>query len=202
MPVLDHAETSILGAVAYAIGLAWLLVPRFGPEFLKAFIYDRLLSTLNPSLVEYGPSLAMAGLGSYLFWLSNGKIWRVGREASARAGRRRVAPMHEIVTHVARSIDDADATKFWPEARRAIRQAALDGEIKICGHKSEDTGNDTATSWSLVSTAIPKAYWELADINSLATAITCADQLVGHTFPHRLSATVTSLPMIRRFCPR
>ena len=89
--------------------------------------------------------------------------------------------------HVARSIDDTDATKFWPEARRVIRQAALDGEVKICGHKSEDTGNDTATSWSLVSTAIPKAYWELADINSLATAITCADQFVGHTFPHRLS---------------
>ena len=143
--------------------------------------------TLNPNLVEYGPSLAMAGLGSYLFWLSNGKSWRVRGEASARTGRRRVAPMHEVVAHVARSIDDTDAAKFWPEARRVIRQAALDGKIKICGHKSEDTGNDTATSWSLVSTAIPQTYWELADITAHATAMTCADQFLVHTFPHRLS---------------
>lgn len=184
--LLDQERNRIFGALAFFIAIAWSLVARFSPEFLRAFIYDRLLSRLDPIFVEYGPSVAMAALGSYLFWLSSGKSWRISGKASARTARR-VAPMHEVVAHVARSIDDTDAAKFWPEARRVIRQAALDGRMKICGHKSEETGNATATSWSLVSTAIPQAYWELADINSLATAITCADQFVGHTFPHRLS---------------
>jgi hypothetical protein len=95
--------------------------------------------------------------------------------------------MHEVVAHVAQRIDDRDMAKFWPKARQVIRQAALDGKIKICGHKSEETGNTTATSWSLVSTAVPQAYWELAEIAVGATAITCADQFWVHTFPHRLS---------------
>jgi hypothetical protein len=177
----------ILAALAYAIGVAWPVVLHFGPDFLRALIYERLLSTLNPSLVDFGPSVAMAALGSYLFWLSNGKNWRVGGEASARAEPRRVAPMHEIVAHVARWTDDTDTAKFWPEARRVIRQAALDGNIKIRGHKSEETGNVTETSWSLVSTAVPQAYWELAEITVGATVKTSADQFAVHTFPHRLS---------------
>jgi hypothetical protein len=45
----------------------------------------------------------------------------------------------------------------------------------------------TATLWSLVITAVPQAYWELAEIAVGATAITCADQFSVHTFPHRLS---------------
>ena len=181
---IDHR---ILGLLAYAIAAAWPIVLRFSPEFLRSFIYERLLSTLNPSLVDYGPSLGMVALGSYLFWLSNGKSWRVRGDASPGAGPQRVAPMHEVVAHVAQRIDDRDNAKFWPKARRAIRQAALDGKIKICGHKSEETGNTTATSLSLVSTAVPQAYWELAEIAVGATAMTCADQFWVHTSPHRLS---------------
>jgi hypothetical protein len=185
--VLDHTRNGILGALAFAIAVVWPVVTRFGPECLKAFVYERLSSTLNPIFVDYGPSVAMAALGSYLFWLSNGKSWRVRGEPPAQAGRRRGAPMYEVVAHVARWIDDTDEAKFWPEARRVIRQAALDGKIKICGHKSEETGNATETSWSLVRTAVPQAYWELAEITVLATAISWADQFVVHTGPHRLS---------------
>jgi hypothetical protein len=36
-------------------------------------------------------------------------------------------PMHKVISHVAARIFDSDASKFWPSARRAIRQAALDG---------------------------------------------------------------------------
>ena len=84
--VLDNTRNGILGALAFAIAVVWPVVTRFGPECLKAFVYERLSSTLNPIFVEYGPSLAMAGLGSYLFWLSNGRSWRVRGEGSARAG--------------------------------------------------------------------------------------------------------------------
>ncbi len=99
----------------------------------------------------------------------------------------RVVPMHEIVAHVVARIRDSDASKFWPGARRAIRQAALDGKIQIYGHKSEETGNSYATSWSLVSTVVPQGYWELADITEVATSAEHAEELMHHTRPHRLS---------------
>ena len=62
--VLDHTRNSILGALAFAIAVVWPVVTRFGPECLKAFVYERFSSTLNPIFVDYGPSVAMAALGS------------------------------------------------------------------------------------------------------------------------------------------
>jgi hypothetical protein len=179
--LLDYRRTSIFGILAIVIAATWHLLVRFSPEFLRAFIYDRLLASFDPILVDYGPSAAMVGLGAYLYWLDR-KSWRVGSEASAQ-----VAPIHEVVAHAAKWIDDKDAAKYWPEARRAIRQAALDGQIKIRGHKSEETGNDSGTSWSLVSTTIPQNYWELAEIRPCASTIMFGDDLVAHTFPHKLS---------------
>jgi hypothetical protein len=98
-----------------------------------------------------------------------------------------LAPMHKVVEHVADCISDKNKSKFWPEARRAIRQAALDGQIKIYGHKSEETGNPNATSWSLVRTPIPSSYWQFADIAVLATGAGFAEEFAVHTFPHQLS---------------
>jgi hypothetical protein len=74
-------------------------------------------------------------------------------------------------------ITDDDASKFWPGARLAIRQAALDGKVQIYGHKSEETGNHNGTSWSLVSTEVPQGYWEFADITEVATSTEYANEL-------------------------
>jgi hypothetical protein len=125
-------------------------------------------------------------------WVAAYAVWANERRArnDAEAKLRPVvwdAPMHEVVAHVAERINDTDTAKFWPEVRRVIRQAALDGNILICGHKSEDTGNPTATSWSLVSTRVPQAYWEFADITVGATVKSSADRFGPHTLQHRLS---------------
>lgn len=40
--VLDHTRNGILGALAFAIAVVWPVVTRFGPECLKAFVYERL----------------------------------------------------------------------------------------------------------------------------------------------------------------
>jgi hypothetical protein len=95
--------------------------------------------------------------------------------------------MYKVISHVAARIADSDTSKFWPNARLAIRQAALDGSIQIYGQKSEDTGNSDATSWSGGRIPIPQAYWELADITEAATSPAHANELMSNTRPHRLS---------------
>ncbi len=120
--LFDLPRTSIFGILAFAIAAGWQLVARFSPEFLRAFIYERLLSTIGPTLVDYGPSAVMVVVATYLFWVG-GKSWRGWGEATAR-----FVPIQEVVAHVTKWINDTDAAKYWPEARR-VRQAALDGKI-------------------------------------------------------------------------
>jgi hypothetical protein len=173
------------GLAAFAAAAAWPIGSRWLPEFVRSVIYDRVLFILGPGLGTYGPPAALVALGAYLFWLSGGKSWRLRPKETTASTQ--LAPMHEIVAHVAPRIPDTNASKCWPDARRAIRQAALKGDIQIYGHKSEDTGNPHATSWSLVSTPVPQTYWELADITPVATKPTVADELMHHTIQHQLS---------------
>jgi hypothetical protein len=111
----------------------------------------------------------------------------VRRKSRAGVSLPDVVPMHMVVARVAARIPNKDASKFWPGARLAIRQAALNGEIQIYGHQSEDTGNSNATSWSLVSTPVPRDYWELAEITEIATSPEHGEELLHQTRPHRLS---------------
>jgi hypothetical protein len=119
-------------------------------------------------------------------------FWPVVSEAAKRlrgkneAAADRLTPMHKVIEHVAGRIRDTNGSKFWPEARLAIRQAALDGHVQVYGHKSENTGNTGATSWSFVSTLIPRGYWELADLTETAYA-GYAEDFLPHTREHRLS---------------
>ncbi len=130
--------------------------------------------------------IACFGVAGWGFWpvisTPSNRTWGASRGAVDR-----LAPMHEVIRHVAPRVNDVDASKFWPEARRAIRQAALDGRIEVYVCKSEETGNPSATSWSLVRTAIPSSYWQYADIAVLATDPAHADEFALHTFPHQLS---------------
>jgi hypothetical protein len=111
--------------------------------------------------------------------------WGFGSRGTARSNR--LAPMHRVVAHVAGRTSDKNQGQYWPDARRSIRQAALEGRIQVYGCKSEETDNPNATSWSFARTAVPPGYWELADITERATNENCADELGLHTFPHRLS---------------
>ena len=143
------------GLAAFVVSAAWPIGSKWLPEFVRAVIYEPVLQMLGPVLGTYGPSAALASLGLFLFWLSGGKRWW---PASAIA---QFAPMHEIVAHVAARIADCNTADFWPIARHTIRQAALDGAVQIYGHKSEEAGNPNATSWSLVSSPIPRGYWDM-----------------------------------------
>ena len=93
-------------------------------------------------------------------------------------------PMFKAVQHVSWRLDDRDAAKFWPGARLAIRQAALDKKITIRGHKSSEPMK--GSRWNAVETDIPSDYWETADIMPLATSPE-GDELLTHTLPHKYS---------------
>jgi len=170
-------------------------MPEYSP---RPQVWD--VVTLCATACMMGASTAFPQLGYHvgllLFWIGLAgtlgyPAWRWGqhylylRPQVVHAAA--LKPVHEIVAYVAGRIGDTNTAKCWPDARRAIRQAALDGNIRIYGCKSEDTGNSQATSWSLVRTLIPPDYWELADLTGIATAEHWEEQLTPHTFPHRLS---------------
>src|SRR5271156_5341757 len=96
------------GAVAWIGAFIWLCIPRFGPEFFRSFLYDRLLSIFHPYLVDFGPPLLLATVGAYLFWLSGGKSWRLQGKAVLVD---RLAPMHEVIAHVATRIGDKNTSE-------------------------------------------------------------------------------------------
>jgi hypothetical protein len=93
-------------------------------------------------------------------------------------------PMHEAIAWVVSCIGEEKTKEFFPQARQAIRQAAVDGEITIRGHKS--AGLMGAGGYSDVLTSIPTSYWEAAEIGVL-TVEQEADGSPPHTFPHRYS---------------
>ena len=175
----------VVGLVFWLLAAAWPVGGKILPEFLRSLLCDRIIQVLGSFLGTYGPSIALAGVGICLFWQSAGDKSKWTKKRGATENR--VMPMHEVVSRVAARIGDDNSEKFWPTARRAIRQAALDGEIQIFGHKSEDTGRVNGTSWSLVSTPIPRTYWELADITETATYAGYADELMHSTREHQLS---------------
>jgi hypothetical protein len=76
-------------------------------------------------------------------------------------------PMWEAVQHVAKALGDRDAGKFWPEARRGIRQKANDGALTVWGRKQLARGDKV---YSDVMTKIPKEYWELSQITAPAVS--------------------------------
>ncbi len=95
-------------------------------------------------------------------------------------------PLWKAVEHVRNAISDRNDKEVFPAARTALRQAALDGHVHIYGHKSERLMG-AGGNYSLVSTLIPQAYWEAADIGPLATDAQFADRFDCMTFPHQMS---------------
>lgn len=172
------------GLAFWLAAAAWPIGGKFLPEFLRSILYDRVINALGPLIGTYGPSIILVAVGFYLFSWSRTNNRPLAKYSVARP---ETIPMHEVVARVVAKTHDDNSAKKWPDSRRAIRQAALDGEIQISGHKSEDTGGANGTSWSLVSTPIPKSYWELADITEVATYAGYADDLMHSTREHQLS---------------
>jgi hypothetical protein len=94
-------------------------------------------------------------------------------------------PLWEAVAYISKQIGDNDLKERFPKACREMRQAALDGKIKIRGTKSAQLMGAGA-SYSEMQTDVPAEYWETADIGALATSEE-GDDMFPHTFPHQFS---------------
>jgi hypothetical protein len=71
----------------------------------------------------------------------------------------------EAIAYVAKVIGEEEDKDCFALTRHQMRQAALDGEIKVRGNKSSEPNG---TAWSAVQTDIPCGYWETAEIGPLA----------------------------------
>jgi len=87
-------------------------------------------------------------------------------ESSKQTGPRFDTPIHEAVEYVARKIDDYDSDKCYPSARRELRKAAFDGDIKMHGKRELKEGHH-----SDLTSPIPQDFWDDQELNALATSV-------------------------------
>jgi hypothetical protein len=74
-------------------------------------------------------------------------------------------PLWKAVQHVAVCIGEANDARYFPRARAALRQKALDGKLKIRDRKQLQAGT---TNFDSVYTDISYRYWEDFQIGSVA----------------------------------
>ena len=86
-------------------------------------------------------------------------------------------PIWRAVQHVRAAIDDIEHSKCYPRTLQAIRQAALNGQIKIRGHAQID--EDGPQRFSSVSSDISPDYWKISTIGPMAT-----DEIGRGGYPH------------------
>jgi hypothetical protein len=73
------------------------------------------------------------------------------------------------VQHVADVIQDRDDGQCFPEARRQLRQKALEGRIDVWGQKEIPPRHYKDQSHSAVWSRIDPTYWHEYEISPLAT---------------------------------
>lgn len=128
-----------------------------------------------------GPIMVFcAGVATWGFWPITSEWMRRARHGISASARD--MPIHEAISHVAKAIGEQVTRDVFPRSRQALRQAALDGEIKVRGNKSADL---MGRGWSAVQTEIPSTYWETAEVGALATDP--AADTDTHTFPHQFT---------------
>ena len=95
-------------------------------------------------------------------------------------------PLWHVIEPIASAIGDSREPELYARTRLSIRQAALDGRLRIRGrHEIERPGQDR-TLFSDVYTEIPSAYWKHSVINAFAIgALYEADR---HTNPETVYA--------------
>ena len=95
-------------------------------------------------------------------------------------------PLWRIIKRIASAIGDSREQEHYARTRLCIRQAALDGGLRIRGrHETESAGRDR-TNFSDVYTDIPSTYLKHSVINVLATGATCEGD--RHTNPETVYA--------------
>jgi hypothetical protein len=92
-------------------------------------------------------------------------------------------PLWRIIEQIASAIEDNREAEHYAKTRRYIRQAAVEGRLRIRGrHEIEVVGQDR-TIFSEIHTEIPPAYWKSSVIDGLATD--ASFEAVRHTSPEK-----------------
>lgn len=90
----------------------------------------------------------------------------------------RDTPIWRAVAHIRVAINDTDHDKLYPTTLNVIRQAALDGKIKLRGRREIDTGG--RQQFSNVRSDISPEYWKVSTIGAMATD----ERYQGGSWPH------------------
>ncbi len=98
----------------------------------------------------------------------------------------RQTPIWKAVAHIRDAINDTSHGECYPETLKAIRQAALDGKIKLRGRPEINT--DGPQKFSDVSSDIPPEYWRVSLIGAMATDERCYGVGYPHTNPETVYA--------------
>jgi hypothetical protein len=82
-------------------------------------------------------------------------------------------PIHRAVRHVAHCIGEVEGSAAhgdrFPRARDAIRQAAMNGSLKIRGRK-QMLDRWSSTLFSEVASRIPREYWKTHELTTLTAS--------------------------------
>ncbi|MEK6756217.1 MAG: hypothetical protein AABZ02_08710 [Bacteroidota bacterium] len=89
-------------------------------------------------------------------------------------------PIHEVIAHAARETSEVQGKEFYPLARIAVRQAAIDGSLRLRGKRQISEPHSLLT-FSSVHTDIPSSYWANSTINVLAAE--AENAALYHTSP-------------------
>ena len=81
-------------------------------------------------------------------------------------------PIHEGIAHVAARIGDTEQNDFFAASRKALRQHALDGTLRMRGRKQID-GPAGRSHFRDVEEDIPKSYWADTVLNYLTIDPQC-----------------------------
>jgi SEFIR domain len=95
-------------------------------------------------------------------------------------------PLWRIIERIASALGDSREPEHYARTRLYIRQAALDGQLRIRGRHEIDNAGQDQTKFSDVYTEIPQAYWKHSVINALTTGATF--EADGHTNPETVYA--------------
>jgi hypothetical protein len=100
----------------------------------------------------------------------NGFRKRIEKIAAETAKRYPEMPMWQAIEYLSGVVGDDDASQSFPEARKKMRQAAIEGRLEVWGRKEIPPEHLTAEQRArAVWSKIEPDYWHDYEINRLAT---------------------------------
>lgn len=165
---------------------------------IESWFFDKVVKVTpwdNYYLIEYGIPLLFAGICIWLICKKSPSNPMLPPTESARQmlgtlreqTTKSFVPMHEAIAHIAKCIGDSEDNYFFGETRKLLRQEALNGTVKVRGHKQIDDHTESI-KFNAVETNVPQEYWELSEIGALAASPSLLHMSDTHTSPQSVYA--------------